>query len=262
MQASVGQCRPIAAQPCQQRVLLVGGGCNSNLDLVVAGWGFVWFSNLVFYSRRGFPSFENNFQVILHSVLKPCVKHSCWVLLKAFAKSFFREWLTSFRIHCWHRIWKHSWNHFRNYVLNHVKTVSKSVRKHSEILFTTLSQTTREECKFEAFWYSCFLTGLALIKFQVEEYHTTCTTCTTLYWCSLSLCSTCQLLRGAWSPMMKGASQHVPLTVDQSVRQSCPGCEDAWLRHWCVPDAVRVVEASVGVWPLDGDHNGSRLWRD
>ena len=134
MQASVGQCRPIAAQPCQQRVLLVGGGCNSNLDLVVAGWGFVWVSNLVFYSRRGFPSFENNFQVILHSVLKPCVKHSCWVLLKAFAKSFFREWLTSFRIHCWHRVWKHSWNHFGNYVLNHVKTVSKSVRKHAEIL--------------------------------------------------------------------------------------------------------------------------------
>ena len=36
-----------------------------------------------------------------------------------------------------------------------------------------------------------FLTGLALIKFQVEEYHTTCTTDTTLYWCSLSLCSSC-----------------------------------------------------------------------
>ena len=110
---------------------------------------------------------------------------------KSIREISFRERLASFRIHYWHRIWKHSWNHFRNYVLNHVKTVSKSVRKHAEILFTTLSQTTREECKFEAFRYSCFLTGLALIKFQVEEYHTTCTTCTTLYWCSLSLCSSC-----------------------------------------------------------------------
>ena len=93
-----------------------------------------------------------------------------------------------------------------------------------------------------------------------------------------SLCSTCQLLRGAWSPMMKRASW--PMAVDQSVRQ-LPWCRvyvpvrqnsltDGETVHKSVtrgnnpaipawwPHGTPAVEASVGDYATGPI--GSRLW--
>ena len=95
------------------------------------------------------------------------------------------------------------------------------------------------------------------LKQNVVESHCHC-----VAWCSLSFCGTCQSLRGAWSPMMKGAfSQHelrwllLSRWGNHVQAVKTPG-SDSGAASW----NPRVVEASVGVWPLDGDHNGSRLW--
>ena len=83
-----------------------------------------------------------------------------------------------------------------------------------------------------------------------------------------SLCSTCQLLRGAWSPMMKRASW--PMAVDQSVRQ-LPWCRVyVPVRQNSLTDGETVHKsvtrwnhpAIPAVWPhgTPAGPIGSRLW--
>ena len=104
------------------------------------------------------------------------------------------------------------------------------------------------------------------LKQNVVESHCHC-----VAWCSLSFCGTCQSLRGAWSPMMKGAfSQHelrwLLLSRWGNHVQAVYFRVAAWMLVYSLclrqlaAHSSRCRRSLRWVWPLDGDHNGSRLW--